>query len=128
MCKSCPFASVLPSYVLMSNPTLIFFTRVNTPVIRSDFLSEFTSVLAANGVSHLFGLKIMAVDSGVEVAIEGKEDRGGILPITSFTNPEKYIAVAFSFERETPGFKVLGRCGRVNTESPGAAKATARFQ
>ncbi|KFY95010.1 hypothetical protein V498_03582 [Pseudogymnoascus sp. VKM F-4517 (FW-2822)] len=83
---------------------------VDVPMQTPAFIEEFLSVLASNGCDGLFGIDTIAKDAWSEMKIG---DANVVVPSNSGNDydDEKFIPVAFTFEKEKPRFTVHGRCG-----------------
>jgi len=80
-----------------------------TSVPKDAFLSEFVSILKSNECDSLFGIDTLAKNDWSEMTIG---DASVVVPTSNSDsyNREKFIPVAFAFDKENPKFRVHGRC------------------
>ncbi|KAG6017605.1 hypothetical protein E4U43_000738 [Claviceps pusilla] len=83
---------------------------VDSPVPSAEFIHEFLSVLASNGCEGLFGIDTLAKHNWSEMKIG---DASVVVPSKDGEtyDQEKFIPVAFAFDKDKPQFRVHGKCG-----------------
>lgn len=82
----------------------------------AEFTQEFLSVLANNGCEGLFGIDTLAKNNWSEMKV-GDASVVVASNDTETYNQDKFIPVAFAFDKEKPKFKVHGRCGKDHKHS-----------
>ena len=92
---------------------LIPLIGTDTVVPRSDFLSDFASVLTSDGCDGLFGIDTLANGDWTEMNVG---NASVVVPSNDSDdyNKEEFISVAFAFNEEKSKFRVHGRCGKGN--------------
>ncbi|EFY89303.1 hypothetical protein J3458_018760 [Metarhizium acridum] len=87
-----------------------------TPTPSAAFVQELLSVLASNGCEGLFGIDTLAKNNWSEMKIG---DASVVVPSNGSEtyNQDKFISVAFAFDKEKPEFKVHGKCGKDHKHS-----------
>jgi hypothetical protein len=79
-------------------------------------VQEFLSVLANNGCEGLFGIDTLAKNNWSEMKIG---DASVVVPSNDSEtySQDKFIPVAFAFDKEKPEFKIHGKCGKDHKHS-----------
>ncbi|KAL9063187.1 MAG: hypothetical protein Q9161_009605 [Pseudevernia consocians] len=97
--------------MLPMESTIVPISTTTTPAFSPAFLSDFLSVLASNGCDGLFGVDTLAKDAWSEMKIG---DASVVVPSNHSDDydQDKFIPVAFAFEKEKPTFTVHGKCGK----------------
>lgn len=92
-------------------------TRAATPAPTSAFILDFLSVLTSNGCDGLFGIDTIAKDAWCETSIG---EAGVVVPSNESDgyDQDKFIPVAFAFDKEKPKFRVHGKCGKGEHKHP----------
>ncbi|KAF8961230.1 hypothetical protein BDZ97DRAFT_1664500 [Flammula alnicola] len=92
-----------------------------SPAPMPEFLMDFLTVLTSNKCNCLFGIDTIAERAWTEIKIGDasvvvpSDDRKGY-------NQEKFIPVAFAFDKEKSKFQVHGRCAKDHRHMNGRPK------
>jgi hypothetical protein len=80
-----------------------------TPVPTLSFLSDLLSILTSNGLEGLFGIDTVAEGAWSEMSIG---QASVVVPSSERDgyDQDKFVPVAFAFDKEEPKFRVHGKC------------------
>ncbi|KAL2059742.1 hypothetical protein VTL71DRAFT_10234 [Oculimacula yallundae] len=85
-----------------------------TPTVSPNLVADLSEVLAANGCEGLFGIDTLAATNWTELTVG---NASVVVPSNGNDREEDYYPVAFAFDKNTPGFRVHGKCGKDHKHS-----------